>query len=244
MVGHDRVHDRRAIVRQHHLLEQAPQHLAHAIVSSPFVEVAGGAELGQHVARPFNGPGEHLRKEAHKSEEGGRIAHRLQFAAVHIKGVTEALERVETDAHRQHQAERARINGSAQEGEGLDEAREEEVVVLEETQQAQVGHQAHGHQQPAARRRLCALQAQSHQIVHPGREQPKHEVARVPPAIEHAAGGDQEDVARPDAPPEHTPVQAEHQRQEQGEVDGVEQHGRSLFRTGAAKVVIEKHDPQ
>ena len=113
MVGHDRVHDRRAIVRQHHLLEQAPQHLAHAIVSSPFVEVAGGAELGQHVARPFNGPGEHLRKEAHKSEEGGRIAHRLQFAAVHIKGVTEALERVETDAHRQHQAERILVRVAA-----------------------------------------------------------------------------------------------------------------------------------
>ncbi len=136
-----------------------------AIARKGYVERALFLELRDHVASTLDRAGEHLWKEAHESEERDRVIGRPQLFAVHIDRVAQALERIETDTHRKHQAKGLQPERQAKEGERIVETRDEEIVVLEETQQAEVGHQADRQQALATSIGSGFLHAHGHEVI-------------------------------------------------------------------------------
>jgi hypothetical protein len=89
-----------------------------------------------------------LREEHEVGPEFHRVLRGLEITPFHIDGVAQALERVEADADGKHDTERSCIEGHAEQGERVDERQNEEIVVFEETQHAQVPDQADAHPEP------------------------------------------------------------------------------------------------
>ena len=73
---------------------------------------------------------------------------------------------------------------------------------------------------------LASFQAQRDQVINTRSEEQEQEVARIPPSIEHRAGNDKHRVLATETVAKNEPVRSEHDREEDREVDRVEEHAR------------------
>jgi hypothetical protein len=126
----------------------------HNICRSPLAKASGSMtrgvkNWGRQVARALNRSCNELGEEGHVGEEADRIACRPHFAAIDGDGVGERLEGVEADPDRQDHLERRCLQMHAYPGKRTDERGDEEVVVLEETQDAQIHADAEQDQRAA-----------------------------------------------------------------------------------------------
>jgi len=91
----------RAVVGNHHLLEETPEHLTQAVYCLVATELPLPLKLRQQVCGPLDGTGNELREETDEGEEGEQVARGTNLPAVDIDGVAQRLEGVEADAHGQ-----------------------------------------------------------------------------------------------------------------------------------------------
>ena len=144
-------------------------------------------ELRQQVGGSLNRAGNQLREERDKHAEGHHVARRLDVAAVNVDGVTNGLERVERDAHRQQDVKRGPVGIYTEQSQEVHKTVAQEVQILEHAQDAQVEHDVQccprlvgprtvtAHQHRAA---PCRDRRQDNQTQH----------TPIPPAVEHIAG--------------------------------------------------------
>jgi hypothetical protein len=137
--------------------------------------------------------------------------------------VAERLERVERDAGRQHHLEERRRDRQPDARQHRPDVLDEEVVVLEHPEHAEVHQQARV--QVALLVGGIVLHPPPGPVVHRGgREHQDHE-PWVHPPVEHVAGGEQEGVLPAVREP---PVDRDDDREEDEEVDAVEDHRLSM----------------
>ena len=111
----------------------------------------GRRDLRQQRVRAHDRAGHEVRKEADEEREVAEVFGGLDGAAVDVDGVAHRLERVEADAGGQEDVqERRRRVGEAERGEERVGAADEEVAVLEEAEQAEVGRHAEDEEGGAA----------------------------------------------------------------------------------------------
>jgi hypothetical protein len=185
-----------------------------------------------------------LREERNEGAEGDRVARGLQVPAVHIDRVAEGLERVEADAHRQQHVEEREIDLHAEQARcRLLRRLDEEVVVLEGAEQAQVADEAQTEEELARAGRRRSTEPDAHQVVEQRRRQDQPEVAPVPRGVEDARRDEQQEEPHPraaDAEPAwlsvdrdvtlqprvaHAPEPREREGEEREVIEAVEQHG-------------------
>ena len=114
-------------------LKKPDRHQHEALAHVVAVEPPRPLELGQERARALDRARDELREEA---DEGGDVeqrAARWDLPAVDVDRVGERLERVERDAHRQHDVQQVRP--PAERVPDRQRALDEEVVVLEDAEQ-------------------------------------------------------------------------------------------------------------
>ena len=187
----------RAVVGNHHLLEESPEHLTQAVDCLVAMKLPLPLELRQQVGGPLDGTSNELREEAYEGEEGEQVARGTYLSAVDIDGVAQRLEGVEADAHGQDHLQGAGRQLPAEEREGIDEAVDEEVVVLEGAQYGQVeGDVERGDEAcPATGGEPFAIAAhltdgQAAEVAQCDGDYHEKQEAPVPPAVEKKAGGD------------------------------------------------------
>ena len=88
-----------AVVCNHYLLEESPQHLTASVNSLFIVECTRLLHLRKQVCGPLNWAGHKLRKETHVSKERYRITAYIKFATVDVNAVAQRLKCVETYAN-------------------------------------------------------------------------------------------------------------------------------------------------
>ena len=139
----DHVRDRREVVGEHHLLEDADQHEEQSFGGVARAAVARLDHLGQERRRAHDGSRDQMREEADEEREVPQVLRGRRFPAVDIDRVAHRLERVEADAGRQNDAEQAHVDVlDADRVQQADQAAEEEVAVLEEAEDRQIGDHA------------------------------------------------------------------------------------------------------
>ena len=124
-----------AIIGHHNLLEQAPKNLPHTVDGGVVVEFPFLQKLRQEVRRPLDGPGHELWEERDEGEEGDDVLGRLNLAAIDIDGVGKRLESVERDTDGQNHLQQKSVCGDVEQ---LRKLRDEEVIILEDSQNQQV----------------------------------------------------------------------------------------------------------
>src|SRR5690606_18405195 len=103
--GEDVVDDGCTGVRDRHLLEETPEHLAQTIACRCHIERAWFEELREQVPCPFDRTGHQLREETDEGEERDRIPRRFHLAAIDVDRIAEGLEGVETDPNGEDDAQ-------------------------------------------------------------------------------------------------------------------------------------------
>ena len=68
------------------------------------------------------------------------------------------------------------------------------------------------------------FEAEPHKVVGGGADDDQKEKTPVPPAVKQVACGHDKEVLQLQASFKHKPVEQKHDRQKDGEIDGVEQH--------------------
>ena len=129
------------IVANHRLLKQANHNQIHAHRNHAVVDHERLTDLRRKVAGTHNRASHQLREERHIERIVEQRIERTQFATIHIDGVTQALEREETDAHRQENVPRLEILPHDKGKVGT-----EEIGIFEIAQEAQIHRQTQQHE--------------------------------------------------------------------------------------------------
>ena len=185
--------------------------------------------LRQEPRSPLNRPGDELREEADKRREIDETARRLQVPAVNVNGIGEGLKRIKADAHRQNHLERRDVHRHARRRPRIDPAVDEEVAVLEVTQQSKVHQQRHPEPRLLGAFLLRSFDLQTDEVIHQGGKRNQPQKPPIPPPVKHIARDDEQHVLRPEIPLHDEPIQSEDDRQEEQEFRGVEEHGRWIL---------------
>ncbi len=104
-------------------------------------------QLREKLVGPNDRPGHKLGEEHHEQREAGERRLGRQASAPHVDRVAEGLKRVEADADRQQQPQVRHHDFEADQARRIGEDTEEEVGVLEITEEPKVGAEAQ--QQPS-----------------------------------------------------------------------------------------------
>ena len=221
--GKHLIHKDGAVIGHDHLLEQAPENLSHPIDTLVIRESARLPELRQQVRRPFDRAGHQLREEADESEELDDVAGRRQLSTVHVDGITERLESVETDADGKDYLDQQSVRPPAEKG--VREGSDEEVVVLENSQNQQVNDGVDGIHRlrlPGILPELLDQQARSETAR--GSECDQEKEPPVPPSVEDVGYHYHEEILQLEVLTEDEPIEQKDYRQKDGEFYGVEKH--------------------
>ena len=193
----------------------------------------GRVELREELARAHDRARDEVREER---EVDGELAERdrPEVAAVDVDDVAEGLEREERDADRQRHLEHrvGDVAGRRPPSRVL-QRRDEEVVVLEEAEDAEVAGHRDDEQRLAPRRVAGAVDGDAEHLVAERRRGQQEAEAPVPPAVEDVAG-DQDEGTPARRVLHEQPAQRQHHEEEDRERDGREQHAASLSTTPAA----------
>lgn len=152
----------------------------------------------------------------------------LYLSPIDIYGIGQGLEGVETDTHRQHQVQEQAIGLATKEfGKGTDK----EIVVLVCAEDSEIDDDIDYHHDFACARGLGTLYADAAEERTEGGEGDEDKKPPVPPTIEDITGNDNEQVlqqqlvhAAAERIVEHKPIEQEYYRQENGKLNGVEEH--------------------
>ncbi|WP_241738943.1 hypothetical protein [Pontibacter beigongshangensis] len=182
------------------------------------------AELCEQVFCPFDGPGHQLWEEGDEEGEDARVALGPDAAVVDVDGVAHGLEGVEGDAHGQQQPEGGGGVVQAQQAGQVTGGRAEEVQVLEGEEDAQVGDEAEPEPGLAPVPLLVGVAAHhaAAGVVDEGGEGQQQGVVHAPAHVEGVAGRQQQGPAEAVG---QQVVEQHHGREEDQELEGVEQHG-------------------
>jgi len=172
-------------------------------------EIAALLNMGQELRRALNRPSDQLREKADKRREVDEAARGLQIPPIHVNGVGQGLEGVETDAHGQNDLQRRHVHRDARRRPSVDPTLDEEVGVFEVAQQSEVHDERHG--EPLFLRAFFrhVLDSQPHEIVHNRREGNQPEEAPIPPTLEYVARKHEQHILRPEAALHDEPIQPE-----------------------------------
>ena len=217
-----------ASVGDDHLFEKSPKNLAHAINGERIVKLARFQELRQEVRGALNRTCHKLREEGDESKESDDVTCRFQLAAVDIYGVAQRLERVERNTHRQNDVQRSEIQLDTKSGERFNELRSKEVIVFHHAENGDVdGDVGAGNDLPPFLRVVKALQENAAGEAAERGEKNEQQEAPVPPAVEHVACHDHEEVLPPQRF-ENVPVEQKNNGKENQKFERVEKHDCSL----------------
>ena len=221
--GENLIHIDRTVVRNHHLLEQSPQDLAHSINTGLILECPRLRELREQIRRTLNGASNKLRKETHIGEELNHVLCGPNLAPVHIDAVTECLESIETDPDRENDMQQKALRPSAQEY--VRKRCYEKVIILEHPKDQQI----HDDIQHVDRLRLAwffteSIYQQAADITAQRRKCDQKQEPPVPPAVKHIRSDHHEQILQLQVLAEHEPVQQKYHRQKYCEFQRVEQH--------------------
>ena len=213
----DLIHHPSQVVRQHQLLEQADEEELEP--QSDFFGPPGRvfAQLGQEVDRSHNRAGDQLREEGNEEGEIHEVTCRAGFSPVDVDRVAHALEGVEGDSHRQQ-----KLMDGQMEAQIFGQAVAEEVVVLEDRQDAEIGAQAEDQEEFSPSLGLGFFDPPCGEVVDQGGSGDQQGVTRVPAAVKKIAG-DQQDP--PSGRDRRQAVQNHHRAEENQEGVGMEKHG-------------------
>ena len=137
-------------------------------------------------ARSHNRSGDQLweKTDVQGDVDEGRLG--LDFAAVHVDDIADRLERIKADADRENDAHHRQAGRDPKNGERRCDVRQEEIVVLEETEDREVDADARRQQRrsPTARRAREHLACDKR--IHRDKQHQKTE-APVPDGVENVA---------------------------------------------------------
>ena len=211
-------------IGQDHLLEEAAEDQARGPPGVDRRPVVRG-QLCQEVTGPHDRTGHQLGEEADEQGEVEEFVRRLQDATVYVERIRHRLEGVEADAHREDDPQWSRRDVQPQVAEQVHEGLHEEVGVLEEAQHPEVRAQAAPQVEAATAPVGCGVYCPAGHEVHDGGDPDEREEPPVPPPVEGIAG--QQHGRLPGRRPlQQHGVHRQHERQEDGEGDRGEQHGR------------------
>ena len=180
-------------------------------------------QLRQELGRPHDRTGDEMREER---EIGGEVEERDRFdlASICVDHIRQRLEREERDPDREDDLEQRRRHFDADVAERVHDRGGEEPVVLEVRERAQVDGDRRDQHHPAEWLPRGRDQL-GEDLVRDRRPAQQEDVVPVPPAVEDVAGNHHQDL-----PPRRVrtqqPGQDEHDREEDRELDGGEQHRR------------------
>ena len=220
-----RVDEGSDVVGDDDLLEKAEEHDLQAGLEVFEGDVPLLPQLGEKVPGLDDGARHKLREEGNIEGQAEEAPLRLELPAVHVDGVAQRLEGIEADAHRQDDLQGARPGKAEGGAEGV----HKKVIVFEEAEHHKRDHHA-DHKRGFAPGRL---HLQRRDVGHQREAQHQKAEAPVPPAVEHIACRQQEEVPEPEAPlPRHGvdggQIRQRHQgaddREEDQKGQTVEQH--------------------
>ena len=221
--GEDLVHDGAGEeARHHHLLEQARHDQPEGAGRLDAPGVGALAQLGQELGGPHDRAGHEVREER---EVDGEVEQpdRFQVVPVGVDHVAHRLEREERDADGQDDLQQRRRDLDAELVEPVGHRVDEEVVVLEVAEDADVGGHRHEAPRPLGRVRAGLVDADHEDLVGDGDGGQQEAVVPVPPAVEHVAR-DQHEQLPPAVVGPQQPRPDEDDREEDAELDRREQH--------------------
>ncbi len=180
-------------------------------------------EIAEEFACAHDGAGHQLREERNEQRVIDGIGDRFLFPAVNIDHVRHALEGVEADSQGKNDAEREGVRRLVEQ---WSDVGGEEIVVLEEAEQSEIGGQA-DHQRGLARvRRLSPRDPARRGVIDRGERQQQQNELRNEAHVEEVAGG-QKNVFPPG------PRRGVKQNQDDGEkyeeLRGVKQHAAKVW---------------
>ena len=179
-VGGVDVPQRADIVGDEHLFCKAADKAFHAggeLVDARCAET----QLIGHIFVAHDGAGDELREQRHECAEADIVPLHVRIPAVDVDGIAHRLESVERDAYRQRQPQRRDVD----EGQGAERG-DDEVIVLEKAQQAEVDDDIDNEHD------LCALHVagrfvfadeQAIHIVHGDGEHHQQDIDGLSPAV-------------------------------------------------------------
>ena len=124
-------------IRNDHFFEQAHTDFPQSGAEARPVRVVLLMQLGQQIARPFDGPGHQLGEKAHIQRIVAEVVFGFQVAAVDIHHITQGLEGVKADAHRQNQFQGGGLQRQSHRLQQRRHILREEVEIFEEKQATQ-----------------------------------------------------------------------------------------------------------
>ena len=130
------------LVCDHYFLEVSPKHLPEAVGGQRIIEVAFFPELREEVRRPLDGTCDKLGEETHVGEELDYVTRVRYLAAADIDRVADGLEGIETDSHGENELEEQPVRVTSEKG--VRKRGDEEIVVLEDAQDAAVHQDVDG----------------------------------------------------------------------------------------------------
>ena len=178
--------------------------------------------LGQQVTGPFDGPGDQLGEEADIEGEAAQVPFWFELAPVYIDGVGEGLEGVEGNAKAQQEFGVGQFDRPARRlGQGA-QAVAEEVVILKEKEEAQIGAEAEGQPAPLSTARIALVNPLCREKVDCRRKPDEDYIARFPCHVKAIAHREEQG---PLPFLRHQVIQPDHQGKEKAEWHGVKEHG-------------------
>ena len=218
------------VVGDHHLLEEAPHGEMKTRGDVAPAHVPRLLHLRQQRPRGHDRTRHHVREERHEEGEVDRVLGGLHLAPIDVDDVADALEGVEGDPDGQDHVE---VKAQGVEARGLEQGIErahEEVAVLEVAEEEQVDEDAQGHPTLGLRGPAHAGDRRPQEPVGGAGQEEESQEPPVPAGVEEIARGQEEEVL---AAPREERVHAQHEREKQPELKGVEEHaGSSKERLG------------
>ena len=194
-------------------------------------------ELRQQLARPHDRPGDEVREERQVDREVEE-RRRLGVPSVRVDDVAEGLEGEEGDPDREDHLHQRRVHVETEPAQPVGHRRDEEPVVLEVGEDAEVRHHRAGQQQAGVAARLGrAVDRHRGELVDDRRRGEQQDEARVPPAVEDVAGRQDEQPPGQRSRSEQ-PAHDEGQTEEDRELEGGEQQARRSSRGVPAALLM------
>ena len=167
-------------------------------------------------------------EETDECKELDDVSCRLKFSLVYVYAIAKRLECVETDSYRQDEMQEQSVIFSSKEQ--VCERRNKEVVILEYTKNQEIDDDV----QSIDSSSLSAIlskhvnQQSCNETTRRG-ECYKEKESPIPPSVEDVGYHHDEEVLQLKVLVENEPIEQEHYRQKDGELDGIERHFGLLY---------------
>jgi hypothetical protein len=139
------VDDGGQVVGNHEFFEKAPQHQPCGFPDLNSACVSWVLDLRQEIAGVHNWSGNHVGEERNEQGKIDGVLGWLNIPAVNVNDITDALEGIEGDAHRQYDLEMRFETGHAKHSEESAEGIDEKVKILKKAKEDEINSNTRGH---------------------------------------------------------------------------------------------------